>query len=413
LLMETRLPIQWSRDQHDYFFGDHGKYRVMTKGRRVGFTHGAANFCITQATKGDGQRILWGDVIHANLDRYVERYFLPVLKHMPDKQWNWQAQRKEMHIGGTIIDFRSAERAENWEGFGYNRIILNEAGLILKGDRGRYLWQNAVLPMTADFEDCIVFFGGTPKGRTDKDGSDCLYYELAQRGMAGERGYYHVNIPTTANPFINAETVAEVINELPEGPIRDQEAYGKFVDAGSGIIKREWIRVTDSELKGSMVIGVDLAVSEKEAADDSAFCCMVRNEENKYQIIEVEKHKLIWPDLKLRLMDFIEIHNCPAYIEDNAQMAGLVDDLKREPRMQRHTIKGVKTTKDKITCASPWISRLENGHLTMLRGGWNKDYINQLIAFTIEDKGRKDDMIDATSRAYEALNTNQIHFGIA
>lgn len=382
----------------------------MTKGRRVGFTHGAANFCIEHGLEHE-HRILWGDTIQTNLDRYVERYFLPCLKQLPPKHWNWNQQKKEMRILGTLIDFRSAERPENWEGFGYHRIILNEAGIILKGERGRYLWQNAVLPMTADYQDCIVFFGGTPKGRTDKDGSDCLYFQMAQRADAGEKGYYHVNVPTTENPFINSETVTEVINELPEGPIRDQEAYGKFVDAGSGIIKREWLRIEDVELKGTKAIGVDLAVSEKEAADDSAFCCMSRNSENKYQTIEVEKHKLIWPDLKLKLMDFIELHDCPAYIEDNAQMAGLVDDLKREPRMQRHTIKGVKTVKDKITCASPWISRLENGHLTMLRGKWNSDYMNQLIAFTVEDKGRKDDMIDATSRAYEALMTPQISFG--
>jgi predicted phage terminase large subunit-like protein len=407
----VKLSTKFSRAQSDYFFGDHGKYRIMTKGRRVGFTHGAANYCIEHALDHD-HRILWGDTIQTNLDRYVERYFLPCLKQLPPKHWNWNQQKKEMRILGTLIDFRSAERPENWEGFGYHRIILNEAGIILKGERGRYLWQNAVLPMTADYADCVVFFGGTPKGRTDKDGSDCLYFQMAQRAMAGEKSYYHVNVPTTENPFINAETVAEVISELPEGPIRDQEAYGKFVDAGSGIIKREWLKIEDQLLEGDKVIGVDLAVSEKESADDTAFCCMVRDKNNKYQVVEMQKHKLIWPDAKQKLMDFIEIHDCPAYIEDNAQMSGLVDDLKREPRMQKYTIKGVRTARDKITSASPWISRLENGHLTMVRAHWNTDYINQLIAFTVEDKGRKDDMIDATSRAYEALNSNNISFNV-
>lgn len=406
-----KLSTKFSRAQNNYFFGDHGKYRIMTKGRRVGFTHGAANFCIEHGLEHE-HRILWGDTIQTNLDRYVERYFLPCLKQLPPRHWNWNAQKKEMRILGTLIDFRSAERPENWEGFGYHRIILNEAGIILKGERGRYLWQNAVLPMTADYEDCIVFFGGTPKGRTDKDGSDCLYYQMAKRADAGDKGYYHVNVPTTENPFINAETVAEVIAELPEGPIRDQEAYGKFVDAGSGIIKREWLKVTDEELKGTKVIGVDLAVSQKESADDTAFACMVADGSGKYQVIDMEKHKLIWPDAKKKLMDFIEIHNCPVYIEDNAQMAGLVDDLKAEPRMHSYSIKGVNTTKDKITSSSPWISRLENGQLNFLRASWNTDCFNQMIAFTVEDKGRKDDMIDAISRCWEALKVPQISFGV-
>lgn len=377
----------------------------MTKGRRVGFTHGAANYVILNGLN-NAHRILWGDTVQTNIDRYVERYFLPVLRKLDPKIWNWNAQKKELTIKESLVDFRSAERPENWEGFGYHRIILNEAGIILKGDRGRYLWNNAVLPMSMDYQDCIIFFGGTPKGRTDKDGSDCLYYQMAQRPE-----YYHVNVPTDQNPFLNAETVAEVIAELPEGPIRDQEAFGQFVDAGSGIIKREWLRLDDTRLEGDKIIGVDLAVSEKESADDTAFCCMVKRDDNRYQIIDMETHKELWPEAKQRLMSFIERHECPAYIEDNAQMSGLVEDLKREDRMQRYAIEGVKTTKDKITCSSPWISRLENGQLSMLRGPWNQKFISQCLAFTVEDKGRRDDMIDSVSRCWAAFASGGLSIG--
>ena len=398
--------IKFSRDQHEYFFGDHGKYRLMTKGRRVGFTHGAANFCISEGYRGSF-RFLWGDTVHGNLDRYVERYFLPVLKTMPDGTWHWNQQKKEMHINESIIDFRSAERPENWEGFGYHRIILNEAGLILKGQRGRYLWNNAVLPMTADYEDCIVFIGGTPKGRTDKDGTDCIYYDMFKRAQGGEPNHYHINIPTTSNPFLNQEAVAEVIAELPEGPIRDQEAYGQFVDAAMGIIKRDWLRIDDLPIEGDMVIGVDLAVSEKESADDTAIALMVKGENNRYQIKDVEHFKESWPNAKDRIMNFIKRYDAPAFIESNAQMLGLIDDLRREDKMQNSVIHDVRTTKDKITCSAPWISRLESGQLTLLRGSWNKDFINQAISFTIEDKNRVDDMLDSISRCWAGFNESK------
>ena len=410
--MSISLDCEFYRKQAEFFFEDQQKYNVLTKGRRIGGTLGMAMAMIDYAMTGEKQRFMWADVTQGNLTRYVERYFLPILKRLPQKYWSWRQQQYELTIANTVIDLRSAERPENMEGMAYNIIGLNEAGIILKGERGRYLWQQAILPMLADFAGSRAWFVGTPKGRTDRDGSDCLYYQLAHRAETGEDGFRWMNIATNENPFLDAGAVEEVRKELPEGPIRDQEFYGKFVDAGSGIIKREWIRIEETQLQGDMVIGVDLAVSEKESADDTAFCCMVRSPDNKYQVIDMETHKLIWPEAKKRLMDFIEVHDCPAYIEDNAQMAGLVDDLKREPRMQRHSIKGVKTVKDKITCASSWISRLENGHLTMLRGRWNTDYMNQLIAFTVEDKGRKDDMIDATSRAYEALSTPQISFGV-
>jgi hypothetical protein len=33
---------------------------------------------------------------------------------------------------GSVIDFGSAERPENLEGFSYDFVVLNEAGIILK-----------------------------------------------------------------------------------------------------------------------------------------------------------------------------------------------------------------------------------------------------------------------------------------
>lgn len=35
-------------------------------------------------------------------------------------------------MNGSILDFGSAERPENMEGFAYDYMVLNEAGIILK-----------------------------------------------------------------------------------------------------------------------------------------------------------------------------------------------------------------------------------------------------------------------------------------
>ena len=40
-----------------------------------------------------------------------------------------------------VSDFRSVDRPENIEGFGYDKAFLNEAGIIL---RDEYLWYNAI-----------------------------------------------------------------------------------------------------------------------------------------------------------------------------------------------------------------------------------------------------------------------------
>ena len=394
--------------QAKFFFELDGKYKILTKGRRVGGTQGMAFAYIDFCLKEKPQKLIWVDVTQGNLTRYVERYFLPTLRQLPSDFWSWRPQQYEMKIGNSVIDFRSAERPENIEGQGYHIVGLNEAGIILKGDRGRYLWTQAILPMLADFSGSQAYFIGTPKGRTDKDGSDCLYYQLAKRAESGVDGYSMMTITTDQNPYLDSAAVEDVRSELPEGPIRDQEFYGKFVDAGSGIIKREWLKIDDMPIEGKKVIGVDLAVSEKTSADDTALVAMVKGERNRYQIVDAVHFKKTWPNAKDLIMGFIERHDAHAFIESNAQMLGLIDDLRRENRMQKYVINDVLTTRDKIACSAPWISRLESGQLTLLRGEWNNDFVLQAIAFTIADKGRTDDMLDATSRCWSALQGNEI-----
>lgn len=401
------IELEFYRKQAQFFFELEGKYKLLTKGRRVGGTQGMAHAFMDYSLQEGEKKFMWVDVTQSNLSRYVERYFLPQLKQLDSKFWQWRGQQYELRICDTIIDFRSAERPENIEGQGYHKIGLNEAGIILKGDKGRYLWYNAIMPMLSDYNGSEAYLVGTPKGRSDRDGSDCLYYELAKKAMEGQPNYAFMTIATEENPYLDQDAVREVIKELPEGPIRDQEAYGKFVDSSAGVIKREWLRIDELPIEGTGVIGIDLAVSEKTHADETAMCFMVKSPDNRYQIQEIEHFKEAWPSAKEKIMSFIERHKCEVFIESNGQMLGLIDDLRKENRMQMFTINDIPTSSSKIACASPWISRLENGQLTLLRGYWNNDFVNQAIAMTIEDKGRVDDMIDSVSRCWEGFNQSK------
>ncbi len=85
-----------------------------------------------------------------------------------------------MKIINSVCDFRSADKPENIEGFGYELIILNEAGIILKNRR---LWEESIRPMILDYKAKVII-GGTPKGkRVKKTNETHLFYELFQRGL--------------------------------------------------------------------------------------------------------------------------------------------------------------------------------------------------------------------------------------
>lgn len=210
------------------------KFTVVTKGRRTGLTRGMAHIMILYGIEDhspyfpDGDLyFLWGDTINGNIDRYVERYFVPILKKLPHDMWKWDGQKKMLRVGRATIDFRSADRPENWEGFGYHLIFLNEAGIILSDD---YLYDHAVLPMLMDYEGCKLVAGGVPKGKLNK-GEEHKFYSLFRRCQSGDQNYRHVHATPYDNPFISTSEIALLIASMDELTIR-QEIKGEFVDAG-------------------------------------------------------------------------------------------------------------------------------------------------------------------------------------
>ena len=65
-----------------------------------------------------------------------------------------------------------------------------------------------------------------------------------------------------------------------------------------------------------------------------------------------------------------------------------------------YTVKSSRETGSKETRASPVISQVEGGNFSLLRASWNQAFINELREFPF---GRKDDQVDALSRAFHAI----------
>jgi hypothetical protein len=225
-----KLHLKYTQPQLDIFFpSEPARHTIIPKGRRFGATHGAAHACIEWAA--EGMPILWGDTINSNISRYVERYFLPALKANNIEQ-NWNDQKKVLKIGEGWVDFRSADRPENWEGFGYRKNILNEAGIILADP---YLYTNAVRPMMLDFPDAELYALGVPKGKRLRDGKEHPFWTLQQR--VGSPGYRGKTYTSFDNPLIEREEVDAMIADMlaTAGPEQvQQEVYGEFIERTSG-----------------------------------------------------------------------------------------------------------------------------------------------------------------------------------
>ena len=170
--------------------------------------------------------MLWVDTINGNIDRYFDRYFIPALKQLDKSQWDFNQSKRLLKINGSIIDFRSADHPESIEGFGYKKIFLNEAGIILKDD---YLYSHAILPMLLDYPDSQLIAGGVPKGITKKDGKQHKFYELKQRADAGEKGFMHLGYTSYDNPLLGRSEIDDMIRQMTPAEAQ-QEIFGEFVD---------------------------------------------------------------------------------------------------------------------------------------------------------------------------------------
>lgn len=221
---QIRLKLKYVDCLLKVFEYKNARRKVVAKGRRLGFTLNSAQYVVEYLLQPN-KMVLWGDTIAGNIERYVERYFMPVLRQLPHKLWSWDKREKKLIIGSSVCDFRSADRPENWEGFGYDLVILNEAGIILKN---RYLWENAVRPMLIDNPESECIIGGTPKGKN-------LFFDLFKNGMEDKPNWKSWQFSTYENPFISREEIDELIREMPENIVR-QEIYGEFLDIAEEVL---------------------------------------------------------------------------------------------------------------------------------------------------------------------------------
>lgn len=215
-------PTWHSKRQYEIFHSP-ARFVVLPGGRRSGKTTGALMLIAEEGLTREGIKILWVDTTQGNIDKYVNEILIPAL---PKNSFHWNGQLKILRFKtGSTVHFGSAERPQNLEGFGYQLVILNEAGIILKGGAGERLWHNTLRPMMMEEKDgirCKVFFVGTPKGSG-------LFRDFAERADAGDDGWVRFNLSTYDNPLLPRAEIDSLVKDSP-GKIARQEIFGEFIE---------------------------------------------------------------------------------------------------------------------------------------------------------------------------------------
>lgn len=315
-MSKISLPIK-NFDAQQTIFDCDARFVIVAKGRRFGLTRGAANDFIKKALEGKFKKGLWVDTVNANIERYVERYFLPALKKLPESMYYWRKQQKILEIKDAYMDFRSADNPENIEGFGYDKAFLNEAGIILKS---QYLWNNAIRPMLWDYK-CHTIIGGAPKGKG-------VFFQLYNRGNDPEqKDYKSFTFTSFDNPYVQHDLIMEDIKTMPDRVVQ-QEIYAQFLD-DTGVVFRNVLDIAildpqDPVLNDLYVIGCDLAKVQDYTV------LTVFNRRTNDQVYQMRFNKLEWPFQKTKIQELSKkFNNALIYIDSTGLGEPIYEDLVR------------------------------------------------------------------------------------
>jgi predicted phage terminase large subunit-like protein len=213
-------------------------------------------------------------------------------------------------------------------------------------------------------------------------------------------------MPSTTNPYIPAEEIEAKRGELPELVYR-QEYLAEFVTFGAGLVKPEHIIDGAPPAGLPVVLGVDLAISEKQGADWTAIAALSRDPTSGLVYVrEVERHRAGFNEVLNRIKAAADRWK-PALIavEQTQFQAAVVQELTRTTALP---VRGVRPDRDKLTRFLPLLTRYEQGQVRHDPAGVPPWFRDELLAFP---EGRNDDGVDAAAYAFAALaNSGGSHF---
>lgn len=314
---------------------------VIKAGRRTGKTYNWVIWLITMLDQKPNTPGLWVDTKHTNIDKYVERYFKPILvkmNHWPDCTWNQQKKVLTLH-NGSYIDFGSAERPELMEGFGYDYAVINEGGIVFKKPS---LWENTLYPMVKHAKVRII---GTPKG---KNTFETLY-----------RRYKHYSFNCYDSPFWTEEEIANAKATMTEEAFR-QEMLADFIEGAGAVFRRINENIAGALIQQPVpgrryVLGADLA-------KHSDFTVIfVADVEDRQIVFHDRFNQIDWQLQKARITAAYERFNCENGVIDATGVGDAIFDDLRAAGLNIEGFKFTSTTKQELV--SNLSVALDNGAL--------------------------------------------------
>ena len=163
----------------------------------------------------------------------------------------------------------------------------------------------------------------------------------------------------------------------------------------SGMIRSDWFKIDQYKHTGdntTVDFVIDPAYTANEKNDPSALLAYTFKD-NKWQIIDCVNVYKEFPELVKFIPQWVAKNGYTSrsrvYVEPKASGKSIVQTLKKETGLNVREDK--PPSKDKVARVQDISASLETGRVSLLKGDWNEEFLQQLIKFP---SAKHDDMVD-------------------
>lgn len=214
----------------------------------------------------------------------------------------------------------------------------------------------------------------------------------------------------TENPHLDRAQYEASLMEL-DPVTRDQLLRGDWdVRASGGWFKYESLEVVEPEDLPPMALQLrywDMAATEAKPGKDPDWTVgvlMGKSDDGRFWILDVQRFRRAPADSEVRIKAVAKQDGRRVEIrmEQEPGSSGVIatDHFARHV-LTGHTFEAVHTTGNKSARARPWAAAVHNGLVKLVRGPWNRAFIDEHVLFP--QPGSHDDQVDAASGAHSWL----------
>lgn len=320
--------------------GERTRFNVLMCGRRFGKTALGIDLAVEAALAG--RKVGWFAATYKILNPAFDE-LEAILKTVPG--FKKSESERWLRVGDGEIECWSMDTPDPGRSRKYHEAILDECGMVPELWN---IWNRAIRPTLADYRGGAWFLG------TPKDVGD--FPSFYEKGQLGETDWKSWNLPTSANPYILAEEIEAMRQEMPDVDFR-REVLGENVDTGNHPIGLDHIEGCTGPLTVGppVAFGVDLA----RAVDFTAYVGLDKDA----KVCRLDRWKTPWGLTKGRLE--ADIGQVYTYADSTGVGDPVVEDLQRAGMR----VKGkVFSAKVKQQMVERLIAAIQQRRITFPRG---------------------------------------------